>query len=494
MFIFKNAWISITRNKGRNILIGIIVLVTFCASTIALAISNTASNLISSYENAYSKEATISFDRSSMMKDRDITNKEGMESAKEAFSNISSYSINDVISYADSEYVNSYYYTYKIGLNGENIEKTSTDFSFDKRKGGNKEVEDNMPEGITKGGSSTDFILMGYSSVDSMSEFITGTYTMSEITDNAWDVIFDGKYVFINEELASLNSIKLNDVIKLNDGNGNVYEFTVLGIYTENSTSAQVPTDMFSSSSNTIITNADVLVDITSNNENVNGTVTPVFILNSYDYADAFESELYTKGLSDSFVVETNEEEASAAVESIYNVKSFVSIFLAVTLIIGGVVLFVINMINIRERKYEIGVLRTIGISKVKLTMQFIVELCIVTMIALVIGATIGAIASKPVSNMLLANEINSSKEATEQISNNFGKPNGDIMGQGEKNRLQGKGIVSVQAYESIDAVVDFKVLFELFGISLSLVLVSSIASMISIQRFSPLTILKERS
>ena len=25
MFIFKNAWISITRNKGRNILIGVII-------------------------------------------------------------------------------------------------------------------------------------------------------------------------------------------------------------------------------------------------------------------------------------------------------------------------------------------------------------------------------------------------------------------------------------------------------------------------------------
>ena len=51
-----------------------------------------------------------------------------------------------------------------------------------------------------------------------------------------------------------------------------------------------------------------------------------------------------------------------------------------------------------------------------------------------------------------------------------------------------------VEAYDSIDAVVDMKVLLELLGIGLSLVLVSSIASMVSIQRFSPLTILKERS
>lgn len=38
MYILKNAWISITRNKGRNILMGIIILVIACATTISLAI------------------------------------------------------------------------------------------------------------------------------------------------------------------------------------------------------------------------------------------------------------------------------------------------------------------------------------------------------------------------------------------------------------------------------------------------------------------------
>ena len=71
MFIFKNAWISIKRNKGRNILIGIIILIIACACTITLAIKNTAVDLIDSYKSAYDKEVTISFDRSNMMKDSD---------------------------------------------------------------------------------------------------------------------------------------------------------------------------------------------------------------------------------------------------------------------------------------------------------------------------------------------------------------------------------------------------------------------------------------
>ena len=51
-----------------------------------------------------------------------------------------------------------------------------------------------------------------------------------------------------------------------------------------------------------------------------------------------------------------------------------------------------------------------------------------------------------------------------------------------------------VETIDSIEAVVDFTVVMQLLGIGILLTLMSSLASMISIQRFSPLTILKERS
>ena len=123
MFILKNAWISIKRNKGRNILIGIIILIIACACTITLAIKNTASYLIDSYKSAYDKEVTISFNRANMMKDFDPSQAEGRENAREKFDNIASYTISDVEAFADSVYINNYYYTYSVSLNGDNIEK-----------------------------------------------------------------------------------------------------------------------------------------------------------------------------------------------------------------------------------------------------------------------------------------------------------------------------------------------------------------------------------
>ena len=254
---------------------------------------------------------------------------------------------------------------------------------------------------------------------------------------------------------------------------------------------------MFSNSANTIITNADSLVSITSSNENVKGTINPTFIIDDYKNADKIEEEFYEKGLNENYSVETNEEEATSGLTSIQNVRSFATTFLIITLIIGGIILFIINMINIRERKYEIGVLRTIGISKVKLTMQFVLELLIVGFVALLIGAGIGATMSKSVSNSLLSSEIESSKTQDEKVRNNFGGSSVGDFSQGKgmpSMDFSRKGTPNIEAYDSIDAVVSISVLLELLGIGLTLILISSLSAMISIQRFTPLTILKERS
>ena len=492
MFIFKNAWISITRNKGRNVLIGAIILVIACACTITLAINNTASDLINSYKSAYAKELTLSFDRQSMMKDFDINGEEGREQAKEKFENISSYTIDDVKAFAEAEHIESYYYTYSFSLNGNNIDKAEieTESNF----GGFGGMFGGGQGGPS--GSSMDFTLTGYSSLESMSEFINGTYTMTEIADNAWDVAFDGNYVFINEELASFNELALNDKIKLEDEDGKTYEFEIIGIFEDNDTESNSMMSMFSNSANTIVTNADALVKIDTENDDINGSVNPTFIIDDYANAESIQTELYELGLDETYVVETNQELAESGVSSVKNVKSFATTFLIITLIIGGVVLFILNMINIRERKYEIGVLRTIGISKLKLTMQFVAELLFVAFIALIIGAGLGATMSKSVSNSLLSSEIENASNSTEKMQNNFGGPGGMPGGFGGSMPDFGNlsGVPTVQAYDSIDAVVNITVILQLLIIGLSLVFVSSLASMSSIQRFSPLTILKERS
>ncbi len=328
-----------------------------------------------------------------------------------------------------------------------------------------------------------DFEIDGYSSYDAMTDFVNGTYKVTEgemITD------FNSYECVISSELATLNEVTVGSKIIFKNPNDNekTYEFTVTGIYTDNSNTDDTK-NMYSGSANKIITGSGVIDLLLQDDSTLVTNITPSFIIENKEAVDSFIEEVRQKGLNEYYTINTNLEKLETATKSIKNVKTFATTFLIITLIISGVVLFVINMINIRERKYEIGVFRTIGVSKFKLTIQFVLELLIVSIIMLMIGAVCGGYLSKPIGNILLQNEIEDSKVEEQEISNNFGKGPMDMKFNGN---------IQVQEIDTIDAVVDTNVVMELLGIGVLLTLVSSLAAMISIQRFSPLTILKERS
>ena len=317
-----------------------------------------------------------------------------------------------------------------------------------------------------------------------MTDFVSGSY---QITQGEMITDFNGYQCVISSELASLNEVTVGSTINLkNPNNDTTHDFTVTGIYTDNSNQDD-SMKMYSSSANKIITGSGAVETLVKEDETLVTNITPSFILVSEDAIDSFTQEVKDKGLNEYYTVNTNLDELESATKSIENVKTFATTFLIITLIISSIVLFVINMINIRERKYEIGVFRTIGVSKGKLTIQFVLELLIVTIITLVIGAICGAFLAKPVGNMLLKNEIESSQMQEEEISNNFGK--GPMGMEHTRN-----GNIAVQEIQNMEAVVDITVVAQLLGIGILLSFMSSLASMISIQRFSPLTILKERS
>ena len=456
MYIIKNAITSISRNKGRNILIGIIVFTIALASSVALAINNTSDSLIKSYENKTDIIATIGVNRKNMMKDFNKEDKEkSKEEMKENFGNVSNLTLDDIKNYADSIYVKSYYYQTSLNVNVENLTKAES-------------TQNNRPN---KNFQDKDFTLTGYSDITAMNDFIKGKY---KITEGEISEDFTSDTCIINSELATLNSIYVGDKIKIIDpeDTSKTYELEVTGIYEETDSTM----DMFSNSVNSIITNTNFISKI-----DTNVTLNPSFVLTNSNVIDKFEEELKEKGLDENLTVQTNLDETENSTKTISNVKTFAQTFLIITLIIGTVILLVINMINIRERKYEIGVLRTIGMKKKSVAMQFLTELLIVSFTALILGVSAGTLASKPVSNYLLQSEITSNQNQTKDISANFGH---------DDKKFQ----KTFEITQNIDAKVDAKMLIELLGIGLVITTISSLSSIISIQRFSPLTILKERT
>ena len=521
MYIIKNALVNIKRNKGRNILIALIIIVIAASCAITLAIRESAEKIISSYEEQNEIEATISLNRNSMMKSfRD--NNQSNEDMINSFNSIESITEEDIVKYGDSKYLKSFYYTYDLSVNAKDIKEatdslvketttteTETTTKTEQIEGSSSSNKKGAPP--TSGGTRTTtdkkttttkterifnekansgaFNLVGYNSYDDMKDFINGNYT---ITSGEVSNDFTTDTCVISEELATLNNLEVGSKITIVDpkDESKTYEIEVTGIYKENTTSSSNMKNMFTSSANKIITNVNFVKKVLEGNTSLKATITPTFIVKDASSVDKFISEVEEKGLSTNYQVTSNLDEIENATSSVNNVRVFATTFLIITLIIGGVVLIVINMINIRERKYEIGVLRTIGMKKTKLSMQFMFELLVVCLASLLIGAGIGSFASVPVANSLLKNEIENANTKYENINNNFGKHESST----KDNKEHSFGIAKVKQVDNINAVVDIKVLGELLGIGLLLTLIGSLASMIAISRFSPLTILKERS
>ena len=562
MYIIKNALVNIKRNKGRNILIGLIIVVIAAACAITLAIRESAEKIIASYEEQNKIEATISIDREAMMKEFRDSGK-SQEEMINAFNDIANVTEEDVQKYGESEYLESFYYTYDLSVNAKDIKEatdslvketttTKTETTTRTQKFGNSGGNfPGMPPGGFGGNSGSKtttsrktttkktekiynekadagaFSLIGYNSYEDMKDFINGNYT---ITSGEVSSDFTSDTCVISEELATLNKLEVGSTITIVDpkDTSKTYKLEVTGIYKENTDSSNDMSNMFTSSANNIITNVSFVKKVLAGNSKLEATITPTFIVKNSESVEKFSAEVKEKGLSSYYQVTSNLEDIENATESIKNVRVFATTFLIITLVIGGVVLIVINMINIRERKYEIGVLRTVGMKKSKVSLQFMFELLVVCIFALLIGAGIGSFTSVPVANSLLANEIKNANSKYENVFNNFGrgtKPSDDKKTTEEKEDKKEEnveekkeetgenkeaiteekedkkeeqtpsfGIARVNQIDSINAVVNFKVLGQLLGIGVLLTLIGSLASMIAISRFSPLNILKERS
>lgn len=320
-----------------------------CACTITLSIENSATTLVNSYENKFNIEATLSFNRENLMSNF-TPGSDNAELNIEKFNDVSSITIDEINNYGDSEYVEYYYYTYRKGMNSSTltpatdlIDKATTETSTTTKKDHNgfgPGREETTTTTTTKHeeiknlrGSNGDFTVKGYSSYEGMEDFINGNYSIieGEVSDD-----FTSNSCVINSELAVLNELSVGDTITLVNTNDEsfTYELIITGIYEDSSDSSDDMINMFTSSANTIITNTTLVEKIISDDDSKTATITPTFILKDKNVIEKFSEEVTSKGLNENYQIMTNLETIQSETKSINNVKTFVTTFLIITLVI----------------------------------------------------------------------------------------------------------------------------------------------------------------
>ena len=192
----------------------------------------------------------------------------------------------------------------------------------------------------------------------------------------------DKNKIIIHEKFAELNNVNLGDKIKLSQ-EGKTLELEIVGIYSGDKTNTfnGLSSDFIENTVYTDYKSSQELSNLIANNK-----VTSV----EYGVEDPTKLDDVIKavenlGINNLMVSKSNKnyELVTSSVESITKITNMIRIG---SVVVGVVILSLILMFWVRERTYEIGILLSLGTSKVNLVLQFIVEVLLVTIVGLMIA------------------------------------------------------------------------------------------------------------
>jgi len=507
MYILQNAGKNIGRNKGRNILMGIIILAIIATSAVALIINNTATGIIDNYKNRFSSEV-------SLVPNHQKIQEEAMKNAQSSGGGGQMFRMmvpqippDQYISFGDSDYLSYSKYTSSVGVfNGGGIK------AIDEEKGGGGgRIRGNQRMGEAP--SSEDdgqyyAQLLGYNFTPD--EFADGTRKIAE-----------GRYpenddeCIISKDLLDNSGLKIGDTVTLKstlrDGavmfdeedavpNAEIsYTLTIVGYYDDmtNEYANDFMQNAFFNRRNEIITTVNTV--LSQMQDGYSGiSVGAKYYLKTPDMLENFAAELYSKGLDQKFDVTTDEASYNAIVKPVEGLKSITYVFLIVVLLLGAVILILLSTIAIRERKYEIGVLRAMGMKKSRVAFGLLSEVIMITVLCLILGLGAGVAVAQPVSDMLLENQLNQLESENNNGPMGYSPMGGNVIrGQavGGMRMIGGPGMgSSAEALKEMDVSLNLVTVGEIILVSLLLALIASVAGITHVTKYEPIKILSDRT
>lgn len=445
MYLLKNAFKNLGRNKGRNILVGLITLAIILAVSVSIVINTTVDSVTEDYKSRFGAEVTLFLDTEIAKQHSGIqypTARQQMEIAE-----------SDLLQKTDYES------TLSVAL------------------------QDLEALGGTMGGNA------GFSGVDDISPNArvkaTSNPNISEDFANGSRSIVEGRAFqepnecLISEELAQLNGLSVGDQITVtNTAKDSLlpHTFTVCGIYRDNlpeaSTGFNVPQ---LHRGNEILTDLDTALGMEM--YEARGVLNATYFLKDPSMLEAFQKEAADKGLAPYYRVTTDEAAYNKIVGPVEGISKIVTIFLVVVLVFGGVILLFLAVMAVRERKYEIGVLRAMGMKRGKVIVGMVCESLMIALLCLTIGLALSTTLSQPIADTLLKDQIRIAEEQK----------------QNEGTMSLTPGAEEESAISEISVRLTPQAIGQIGGLALVLVLISSMAGILYITRFEPMKILSER-
>lgn len=429
--MLKRSWLSIKRKLGRTI---ILTLIFFMMANLVLAafiVKSAVSAQMDYAKSTLGGTVSIQADMDAIRENQKAEMEKGGDPG-EMFKSMKRPSVDvktaNEIASSYAGYVKDYSYEVSASANANGLETVETKGPSGRSGGGMP----GMPGGMSSSSESeatldADITIEGVNAYAYISGVQNETITIKEgeyFDEDSKDA------VLISYEFAELNSLKVGDSVKLK----NIYTeeeqiLTVIGIYDSSEERANA---------NTMYMNTDAAArflggdDYNSGNYDVNNVN---YYMTNSEVADEFVEKINTEFAElaeNNLKVAVDTSEYDAISGSIESVGGFADTILVIVIVATVIIIALIVTINVKDRRYEIGVLMSLGASKKNIVGQIATELVVIGTLGFILASVTGTIFAGTLGNMILEGQAASSSQ---QLEKNYGRPGSGGMPGGSSSK-----------------------------------------------------------
>ncbi len=471
MYILKNAIKNLGRNKGRNILIGILIFLLLLVVCISVVIESASQKISEVYKSSFQVTANLKVDYMSLI-----------SGSTNGLLDIPSPTQEDYEKFSDSDYVedcitfgSTVVYAPEVVAVGESM--TIQD---------NPGIQIMEPDGFSDQFYSANLSLYGYSDLMLLTDFIEGNRKFI-----SGSVFTETNECVISSELAEQNGLSVGDSIETRTAkkaNSQTLNLTISGIYLDAIPNGDMAIrNVTQNRRNDIMVSFDTLLQLSSDKYDIEGT----FVLSDPNAIDAFTLELHEKGLADAYYISSNVADYQQVASPAEGISNIVRVFMTVVLVLGGSILLFLSLITIREHKFEIGILRAKGMSKIKIAILFLTENFAIILTCMIFAMSIGILVAQPVSDMLLHQQLEELDKQQDSQNNYY---QGLFISDDSPNKTFGNNAQNLAPITRIPVELTKSNILSISFFSITLCVLTSLAGVIYISKNEPMKILMERS
>jgi len=224
-----------------------------------------------------------------------------------------------------------------------------------------------------------------------------------------------GGKALVGKSLAEKNSLSVGSTFTVQDKT-----FTVAGIFDAGTAFGNNAVYLTLPEAQTLASTPDELSSM-------------IVTVNSMENVDSTKTAVQSALGTDKADVTQGQRNLETAVSSLDSVKNISMVAFIAALATAGIIILLIMVMLVRERRREIGVLKAIGAPNRTIGLQFVLESLVLVAMGSVVGAVIASFASGGIASALISSNTTTTAAPTNQRGGGLAgaMPNGAVPGGG---------------------------------------------------------------